>query len=215
MAAAYPTSADLIRFLYGAGLVDDPTTPTGRAAASVIDYAGAVGAARSEFERRTGRTYRAAAATRTYDTPTDSAGMLDLESDWATITAITRDGDTLDEGDDYRLRPLEGPPYRFVEFVATIMDPLPWSSRAALVVTGTRGSAATVPDDVFAAVLARAALRLAPLFHGQLTQGAQSIKQDDASITYAGDVALGAVGGQWAADWAQCVEDYQTGGLIF
>jgi hypothetical protein len=215
MAANYPTDADLIRFLYGAGQIDSATAPTGRGAATVLNYPAAANAARAEFEKRTGRVYRAQAATQTYDTPTDAAGLLDLRGDWTTITGITRDGDTLDEGDDYRLRPLEGPPYRFVEFVAIVTEPLVWGSRGTLVVTGTRGSAATVPDDVYQAVLGKAALLLAPQLHGQLTQGAQSIKQEDASITFAGNTALGASGAQWAADFEQCVEDYQTGGLIY
>lgn len=215
MAAAYPTDADLIRFLYGAGLVDDPVTPTGRAAADVLGYTGAVGAAKAEFEHRTGRTYRAAAATRTYDPPTDKGGLLDLETDWTTITLVERDGDTLTETDDYRLRPLDGPPYRFIEFVAFPMEPLPWASRGTIVITGTRGSAATVPDDVYQAVLQRAALHLAPQFHGVLTNGAQSVKQEDASVTYAGGQSLGALGSQWQATFEQCVEDYKTGGLIY
>lgn len=215
MANAYPTDADLIRFLYGCGLVDDAEAPTGRAAADVIDYAAAVAAAQSAFEHKTGRVYRATTATQTYDTPTDKGGLLDLRGDWSTVTGITRGGDLLVEGTDYRLRPLEGPPYRFVEFVALITDPLVWASRGTLVVTGTRGSAATVPDDVYQAVLERAALFVAPLFHGQLTQGAQSIKQDDASITYAGGQSLGALGSQWKDTWEQCLEDYGTGGMIF
>jgi len=213
MANAYPTAGDLKTFLYAANQIDSPTAPTGRAAS--LDFQGAVDAAKAEFENRTGRTYRAASATRIYDTPTDAGHLLDLETDWATITSITRDGDTLVVEDDYRKRPLDGPPYRFVEFVAGLMEPLPWGSRGTVVVTGTLGSSATVPDDVYQAVLQRAAAHCAPQLQGIVTGGAQSVKQADASVTFAGGKALGALGEQWLDTFERCVADRMTGGIIF
>lgn len=213
MANAYPTAGDLKQFLYAANQIDSPTAPTGRAAS--LDYEGAVNAAKAEFEKRTGRTYRAAAATRRYDVPTDADSVLDLETDWATLDTIERDDEELDEEDDYRLLPLEGPPYRFVEFVAVRSAPLLWAEHGTITVTGTRGSAATVPDDAYQGVLQRAAAHLAPSLHGQATGGAQSVKQADASVTFAGGTALGSLGAQWLATFEQCVTDHMTGGIIF
>jgi hypothetical protein len=213
MANAYPTQGDLIRFLYAANLIDSATAPTGRAAS--LPYEAAVDGARAEFESRTNRTYRAAAASVVYDPPTDGDALLDLEGDWATITSITRDGDLLVAEDDYRLRPLDGPPYRFVEFIAGQSAPLPWSTRGTVTVTGTRGSAATVPDDVYQAVLQRAAAMLAPSLQGILTRGAQSVKQADASITFAGGKALGALSQEWQDTFERVVATRSAAGLIF
>lgn len=217
----YPTGEDLMAFLYGASLIDSATAPTGRYAS--LGYDAACRAAAAEFERRTGRRFLPTATVELFDPVTDRNGRLSLGREWATITRVEVDGTVLTEGDDYVLEPYSGvgPPYRFLRFLTVATAPVPWGSLATVEVTGTRGAGSSVPDDVWQAVLQRAASILLPSVVGILTSGAAaggiaSLRLGDADVAFRAPSAgsSGSMGGGWDATFERTVAAYRFVGAV-
>lgn len=218
MASAYPIGDDLKAFLYAANLIDSATDPTGRAAS--INYDATANAAKTEFERRTGRKFLVATASaRAFDPPTSLDGILDTGEEFTSISSITWLGTPMVVTEEYLLLPLDavdrGIPYNRIAFFQRYSSPVTWASKGQLVVTATWGRGSSIPDDAFDGILKGAAARLGAQLQGYLTRGASEIRQDDAAVKF--DMAhgmLGGLAGVWAADFERVIMEYRRVGAI-
>ena len=217
MADNYPTEIDLRRFLYAANLIDSATEPTGRYA--LLDYGGAVNGARAEFERRTGRVFVSSVeVTEAFDPVTVRNGRLDLGREWYSISSVEVDGTAQTVTDDFLLEPYGGPPYSSIRFLVSWTAPVPWGSLATVEVTGVRGWG-SVPDDVWQAILRRAAGTLLPSVVGIQTSGmaaagVASLRLGDADVAFkpptAGSSSGSLMGSGWDAVFESAVSAYRA-----
>lgn len=160
MAAAYPTAAELVTFL--GGLPDPVTvdvTTAGRHMARAVN----------ELEQRTGyRPFLGATAVASYhfDPPTGPSYRMSLEGGFWTVTAVYADAyggydGTLVDPTNYDLLPinrsLDGGPITDIQFRTYV-----GSQPGAIRVDGKRGYAQALPDDLFQALLERAAVYALP-----------------------------------------------------
>lgn len=116
-------------------------------------------AAVSEWESNTGwRPFLkdSANVTRTYDDP--EGMLLDLTAGVLTITSVTVGGTVMTANTDYYAQPvdavLNGRPYEWLEFATTLASGIPNNIK----IVGRFGFSASVPQDVWFAVLMKAAI---------------------------------------------------------
>lgn len=146
MAAVYPTVANCKAFMVITAATDDATITF------LVD--GAI----SFVERYCGRSFLDVAAQTIYVMPTypnllNKRTLLIKDRDLVAVTSITNgDGEAVTA---YRLLPLNGPPYYQIEIHPDAGQTWNRGSDGEGVVTivGTIGYKASVPDDVFMAVL--------------------------------------------------------------
>lgn len=210
--SAYPTEADLARFL------QVPMSGTVPEAVSAF-LASQVGAARADLEQECNRTFLAptTAVTRYYDPPTDRARVLFMD-DFATVTGIVyqptgSNAETLTAGVDYVLEPRNGPsegrPYTQVRFLNRgWMLPLNSALYGSLAITGRRGYATTLPDNVWLAILTRAAANLWQAYRAGITQGVLGFTEGDLKIDFGVEPGK-AMTESWQAQYAAVVAQYQ------
>lgn len=163
MPAAYPTDAEIAAFLLSDGI----TVPAGYAVSGYAESAS------SEFEQETGyvpflssgvdspRTFDppgAAPLPSGYSATFGGRRILLLRAGLLVLTSVVSNGAAL-PATQYRLLPLNSlvinRPYQVVEFLVPI-----WGPASSLVLTGHWGFSATVPDDVFQAILRIAAANI-------------------------------------------------------
>lgn len=177
---AWPTTTELTNRLTGLGVA---STPTGVTLQDEIDAAVGV------LERITGQKpflVESAAADYLYD-PTRRTNLA-LGTRWVSIDSVSISGDAQTENDDYYLKPYGGP-YTRIEFLMPLVsDGYPLS----VTVNGKRGYAATIPVEIWNAVLDYAAGRVykTAAMAGTVALGAVTeIRQDTVDIKYAGGSA--------------------------
>lgn len=172
---AWPTEEEVTSRLTGLGVT---SIPTGVTLQDEID--GAVEA----LQKATGRNpflVQDTAADYKFD-PTRNTFM-SLQNRWVSITSITVADVVLTEDTDYWLKPYGGP-YTSVEFAtALISDGTPLS----VTVNGKRGYSATVPVEVWNAVMDYAAANVyeTAAQAGTVNSGSVTkIKQDTVELTF-------------------------------
>ena len=164
MAAAYPTATELVAFLGG---LPEPVTVDATTAGRHMSRAVA------ELEQRTGfRPFLGATAVATYnfDPPTGPGMVMSLRGGFWSVTAVYADAyddfaGTLLDPADYELLPrnhaLDGKPVTEIKFRRYV-----GSESGAIRVDGKRGYAQALPDDLFEALLERAAVYALPASYG-------------------------------------------------
>lgn len=219
MPAAWCTGSDLAALLADAGLWDG-TPPVG------VDACGYVEASRAAFEAGTGRIpFLGTAQTRTFDPPGPNTSgkrwfgfsrgggrILNLGTGLLSVTTLTSgktgltSGTVLTADTDYVLRPYdapaEGQPYRSIEFLAP-----QWGSAKSVEIVGVWGWSATIPDDVWAGVLAGAAARAGRVLAGRLTGGVARVAVGGDTFDF-GANAWGAQIGAWSDEFDALVRRY-------
>lgn len=210
--SAYPTEADLLRFLQIPMSGDVPDTVRTFLAAQV-------GAARADLEQECNRVFLApaTAVTRYYDPPTDRARVLFID-DFATVTGIVyqpvgSSAETLTASTDYVLEPRNGPsesrPYTQVRFLnRSWMLPLSSTLYGSIAITGRRGYATSLPDNIWLAILARAAGNLWQAHRAGVTQGILGFTEGDLKIDFGVEPGKAMTEG-WQAQYAAVVAQYQ------
>lgn len=196
----YPTDRELADFLVNAGF----------GGATESDVRGMASAAAVEWERATGwRPFRAddLAATYAYDPPTHGL-WLELGTAFLTITQVkvnvTHDdptGVTLVEGRDYLLETSQGVVQRLRFDTAFCRSP------KSVRVTGRRGYCIDLPDDVFVAILARAASNASPSVQGS-PGPVKRVEQGPVRYEYALEAGR-AQTDRWDQQFARAVARYQ------
>jgi len=180
--AAYPTASDLEAFLIAAGF--DATF------VATLDLTTAAAAGQQAFEEATGRRFLATTQTREFDpcrvTP---AGKLNLKTEAVSFSSVTWGTTTLTAGTDYRGLPLNAPddgkPYNMLEFGHyRRYYPLTFPLSTLITVVGSWGYGTTIPDAVWAAMLAAAGLWLWPQIMQAITGGLTAWTEADMSETY-------------------------------
>lgn len=206
----YPRGNELGSYLEGAGI----------SPGAGLNLDTLIGAARRDFERAVGGIILAAQEPqeRRFDPPFARwPALLDLGDfllEPASVAYQRPDGDpqsyTIDE--DVWFRPdnaaERGRPFELLEFLR------PWphfsrhGDRRSIRVTGRWGYADSVPDDVFDAILARAAWRAAsPVRHAE-TGGMAAIHQADVKLQF-GVESFGNIVDGWGRVFEETVASYQ------
>jgi hypothetical protein len=204
---AYPTGTDVTTLLTSLGL----TVPSGY---DLNDFATG---AKEQWESLCGYTpflQDASATARDFDPPGTSpsarsfgqygglrilllrAGIVNQ----AAITSVVASGQTLVNGTDYRIAPLNASankkPYSRIEFNVPI-----YGQASSIVVTARWGAYASLPQEVFNAIRRQAAADFAmDRATGKLSSGITQIKDDDVSITRTSEV-LGTL-----AAWSEALQ---------
>lgn len=180
MADSYPTTADLTAYLAQAKLQNVAT----------LQLAWAVEAARDEFENAVGYHVLAEDGVRRFDAPRNANGMVDFREPCASVTSVVFEGSPMIEGTDYWLHPNNAPerkrPYRMIEMYKSYPYQLP-GLRRTLVITGKWGLSTEVPDDIFQAILARAAILLIPAIKAAISRGLVSWSEAGVQENYGTD----------------------------
>ena len=204
----YPGSEDLGRLLAGMGWT-----------AGDQDLTGAVDAAVREFEERTGRTMLAPAsdAVRAYDPPVAPDGVLELGADLAGLTSLVyqpqgASPETLTHYVDFWLLELnasqQGKPWTALRVRRRWLGPLPESLLRSILITGRWGYGATLPGDVWSAMLHRAAMLLIPQQGYVLTAG--RVRTVTAGVETAwGDEPLAGLAKGWEREFEAAVGRYR------
>ena len=176
----YPTGGDVEAFLAQAGLTSGG-----------LDVNGAAQAGREAFESATDRRFLAVAGMREFDPPVAASGVLELGTDLLSVTSVTYGGVTWTAGTEYRLLPAnaaaEGRPYRCLALNRRWAAPLPFSLQGAIQITGSWGYGARIPEEVWEAMRATAALTLLPAISRGLTGGLVSWSDADVHEQYGED----------------------------
>lgn len=210
-----PVASDLIDFMQGAGLVDDPPT----AQQNLLGFQDALDAAVEELEDALGVepliNEALAVSTREFDVP--YSGMLELVGGGllAAPTEVRVSGLEYQEGTSYFLYPrnalLRGKPYRYIYFgrqrgrfqSGDPWEDFPLSNGTGVVVptievTGVWGYSATMTDRLKRLLLQRAALDLMPELSASKTEELV-------------DQSLGTVSEAVEEEWSE--DDPQTGSV--
>ncbi|MEO7716255.1 MAG: hypothetical protein ABIY70_08625 [Capsulimonas sp.] len=177
---AHPTGGDLKKFWDGTGIVCDwAETPFNR-----IDLDDKIKDAVALMESGTGRKFIAQLGTRTYDPPRGPRGFLSLgqdlcsDPDLESSILITAAGAQLTLGQTCFLGPEnsdnDGLPWSLLEI--SMLGTPAYSARRSVSITGYWGYSARMPDDVWSAELAMAALAMAPQVELALTNGVAKIE---------------------------------------
>lgn len=185
-----PTAWDLSLFLTAMGLD-----------AGTLDLQGAVTGALDAFQTATGRVMLAVSGVRLFDPPTNPSAALDLGEDLTgTPSELTVGGTALVFGSGYRLlepnAAARGKPYWAVQFGAPRLfgaSNYPyWNS---ISITGYWGYGLTIPNDAWAAILALAAIAVAPqlsiIIAGGLVKWTEAdVTEDYGAKPYSEQIAL-------------------------
>jgi hypothetical protein len=193
-ASSWATATELQTYLQAARLVAVPPD----AYQALLDFTGALAAAKDRFEQATGYVPFEAAAvdsTRKYD-PQQSC-LVDLDTGLVSLTSVTYGGNVQVLDTDFFLwpenNPAQGKPYRGLEFLGPVYG-LPRS----IVVVGTFGFCANgaLPDGAKQAQLAGAASWLSPQIEGNLSKGVMRWQEGDVSKEFGKD-PLGTLKATW------------------
>jgi hypothetical protein len=192
--SAYPTMIDLGAWLQDAGFT--------AAAVANLDLETAAAAGIATFEQAVGRRMLATTQTREFDLPSHPRGILDLRADLASLTSVTVSGTAQVLNTDVRLREPnaadEGRPYWGLQFYRRFYPTsYPLAAWGQVVVTGLWGYAATIPDDVWQAMLAAAGLSLFPYLAQEFSRGAITYKEQDVTEEYGKD-PMGSFRDNWS-----------------
>ncbi len=184
---AYPKTQDLEQFLAAGGL-----TIT-NALRAIFPHV--VNAASRQFEEDCGRVILAPSAdTRRFNPPTNRDRLLILPYDLATLTSIVyvpvnSTSTTMTSGTDFDAEPYnasaEGKPYTQIRFFTySWQEPLSYGVRHSLRIAGRWGYATTVPDDVWLAVVAKAAWSAYSHINLANTSGIRTWTDGDRTVAY-------------------------------
>lgn len=211
----YPSNTDLINFLTAAGAWEDTFTPFA---------SGFVNKAATEFEMLTGRIPFIAetSPSTSFFNPPGSISVsnwmswrgggkfVEFDSGFTQIHAMyigsTYDsfpGSTLDINRNVFFYPLNHIARRLPIEAAEIRFPV-WGIGKSLVVIGTRGYSTTVPDDVWMAVLQRAAALFLSQIGALANTGAAELSEADVTIRY------GSAGGAYAFQIENWNSEFQS-----
>ena len=212
----YPNGGIVRQFLIDAGL------PAGNLSAAWYDSAAAVAA--RDFEGASGANRKmlaGASETRLYSAPAGNAGTLDID-DLAVVTAVSYQPSNTTPvvwtaGVDYWLEPSDAPgkgwPYTAIRFLRRWLDTasgpgVGWpADRRSIAVTGQFGYSLTLPDDVWQAVLERAAAKVARQLGFAITGGGISKwERAERSVSYRSSADIAAA---FSADWATTAAAYR------
>jgi hypothetical protein len=166
MAADYPTAAEMVTRLGLMGV----TLTTGQVAPFLAR-------AVSTWEGLTYSPFKAEASPGTYTLDPGGAQERLLPTAFTAITVVTLNGVNL-TSTQYRLLPRSGGPLTRIEFTSPVIE-----GPNALTVTGTRGYSATIPDEVYEAVMGYAVAAARKAMNsgdGPLSK----VKQDTVEYTY-------------------------------
>lgn len=197
----YPTGGDVGQFL-----TDSKLKHAG------LDLGSAALLGREVVERETDRVFLAVSATREFDPPVGNNGVLDLGVDLVSLSSLTYGGTAWTAGTDYRLQPVnatvEGKPFSMIRFNRRWQSPLPFSQQGSLVITGLWGYSAKIPEDVWQAMRAAAAVTLLPAISFGLTRGLVSWSDEDTTENYGKD-PLGNLAATWGAIRSGAIARYK------
>lgn len=209
---AYPTAGDLQVLLTASGVLLDLSA----GGLIYLDLEGAVTAARQQFEELTGRTFLAYSQARRYDSPVNLRGILDLRADLLSLESVTAGGTALVSGRDFVLGPanadLNGRPWSWIEFIQLFRSGLSPQIRQDIRVTGSWGYSAQVPEDVWQAILAGAAARVAPQIALGISRGLLLWREGDVMEEYGrtpGTTPLVAEAGMWVTQFGAAAARYR------
>ncbi len=153
--AGYPVGSDVSTYLTECGF------PVSANLTNMLD--GYALSGKQMFETKVNRQILATTQTRKFDPPTYWNQALDLEGDLISASSVTAMGITQVAATDYLLGPYDalqrGQPYVWIEFLRWWNSLQSWATKQSIVITGQWGWAATVPDDVWDAVIAAAILK--------------------------------------------------------
>jgi len=213
--SSYPAEADLVARLTAADI--DPTL------LSLLQDFGAtesaILAAIAEWESATDwKPYLAGSVTsRTFDAPVTISGgvatsgmRLVLSPALLTLSSVRAAGRTLAQGVDFIPAPQnaanEGRPYQWIQFLTP--PPCGASGPGSIVVTGTWGAVAAIPDDVWNAIVQLAEHAISPELSLAISEGMLERKIGDSIKKFAGTGSAGPLDLQtrlWMAGFQRCV----------
>jgi len=195
--SAYPTGIELAEFLFDSKVIDSfPVDYT------LYDQAAATAKATWEKETRwpifLGESEDSTTEFRDWD-----QDFLDFNGGYVSITSVAFDGIAMSENTDYRVFPANRSPKRFM-----LMGRNPGQ---VVTIVGKQGYSATLPDDVYRAVLCYGG----SLVWSQHNQNGvlQSVKQGDVSYTYQQSTAQNPTNqfSQWQELFYQTCDLYRRG----
>lgn len=183
MAVTWPTSVDLQTFIEGANL-----SVTG------ADLVACVSAGRDAFERGSKWVpFLGTTQTRTFDAP--GGNVLHLDAGLLTCTTVTVGGSLQVVNTDYWLGPQNadsaGEPWMQVEWSYS-----PSCAHRGIVIVGSWGRVADIPDSVRQAVLALGALEALPAIMARKTGLVTQWQEGDVREQY-GEAGLAPICGGW------------------
>ena len=187
MPAGYPDGTALQDFLQPVADALRVTLPAG------IKYQSRIDSAKQKFEGVIGRRILATTQTRSFDPPISPRLLLDLRTDLLSVSSLTIQGVAQVAATDYWLEPFDAPqdgkPYRRVEFAVARWGwagpPITAALRRCIVITGSWGYSATVPDQVYDAILAQGAIDCYPELALAVSRGLQMKREGDVEAMYA------------------------------
>ena len=177
----YPTGADLVACLQGSGILPNPLPPP----LIGVDWNSRQLRAVNQFEDQTGRKWIAQSATKVYDPPLNTRGMLDLRSELIQLTSITVQGTPITQGIDFYLGPQNNDqlvppqPWTYIEFLNYFPSPGWPYIRRSISITGYWGFSTTLPERVWGAMLDYGAHLSYPDLSLYLSQGRTGYKMGD------------------------------------
>lgn len=148
----------------------------------------------NEFEDESGRQpfLAGASSDRSFDPPSGFARAIAFVSGVTTVSSVTVDGSAWVDGTDYVLKPYNNPsqdkPYEFMQLLRGA-----GSKPKSVVIHGTWGYGAEVPEDAYRPTLRRAMSLALPAIINGITQGTVSWSDGDADQKFdsASMVAMG------------------------
>lgn len=175
--SAYPTASDVITGLQAAGLLTTDYPYISSLAA------GAAEAGKDIIERTCNRRFLAGSSEARYFDPPTSGRTLFLDYEATAISSVTLGGSTLTLNSNYWLLPYnysaEGVPINRIDFAAYFFTPILAGNRRSIVVTGTWGYGATIPESVWQAMVLQAQLQLLPAIREAQNTGAEDWREAD------------------------------------
>ncbi|MCW3059711.1 MAG: hypothetical protein JWQ02_1532 [Capsulimonas sp.] len=220
---SWPRGGDAQTFIASAQLAAGASAD----ALNAINFDSFVKAAITTFQNATGwRPFLGKQSVRVFDPPGPergagghygggrklflSGGLLSITSLTVSVTADSA-GRVLTKGRDFWLRPSsainDGEPFRFIEFAST-----QYGAPESIVIDGVWGFALTIPEDVWQAIISKAASDAAPQLAISIAQGLASRKAGDEEERYASGRDTGPLTGeahQWAEYFNAIVADYK------
>lgn len=175
--SAYPTASDVITGLQAAGILTTDFPYLSSLAA------GAAEAGKDLIERACNRRFLAGSSEARYFDPPNNGRTLFLDFEATTVTSVTLGGSTLTLNTNYWLLPYnysaQGVPINRIDFATIFVAPLLAGNRRSIVVTGTWGYGATIPETVWQAMIYQAQLQLLPAIREIQNTGAEDWREAD------------------------------------
>lgn len=215
---SYPTAAELQAYLEAHGF----TLTVGQIALC----GSAITSAIADFEKRTDRRPLLAGGSdlvKQYDPPTmrlEGCSTLFLKRDLYSLTSLVytptnSTSTTLVEGTDFDLVPYDGGDVdegrgvdRIRFYTHRWSEPIAYSLRKSLYLTGQWGTFGVLPDDVFLALLAGGAVGMGAALTYSLSGGRLSIAEKEIKEDFGVEPARNLISG-WSAQFEQAIRNYR------